>query len=73
LTAVKEKLKRLRERRGNAALFGGAVGLVGGLLFFFDPLAALFAGAAGSLTCWYFASLSYWEYRDSVTLNRRNK
>jgi len=73
VTAIKKRLRELDRRRKNAAFFGGIVGGIGGLLLSFDLAVALFAGAAGSLSCWYLASLSYWEYREAITLNRRKK
>lgn len=73
MTTVQAELKRLDKRRYDAALFGGIVGGAVGLILSFDIAVTLFAGVAGSLVIWYFASLSYWEYRDVVTLDRRKK
>lgn len=73
MTTVKAKLRKLEERRKDAALFGGVIGGVGGLVLSLDFLVSLFAGAAVSVVFWYFASLEYWDYRDSVTLHGRNK
>lgn len=73
MTSVKHKLRQLEKRRNDAAIFGGIAGAVLGLVVSLDIAIALFSGAAGSLALWYFASLIYWEYRDSVTLTGRKK
>jgi len=73
MTSIQKKTRTLEKRRKEAALIGGGIGLLAGFLLSAGVLVTLFAGVGGSLTVWYYTSLSYWEYRDSMILKERRR
>jgi len=73
MTTIQSKLKELEKRRDSATLRGLAVGGFLGFIFTLSFSGAFISGIAVGTAFWYFTSLPYWEYRDSLTLPRRKR